>query len=407
MESSAATLAHDTTPAPRGRALSHARLALEAGRTMRHRPGDLLHPWFMALTFPLSAGLLLFGWRAAEAIAAVLAATLLSYLLWKRVGSRGRQLRLGQCLWSATALSMMLPASLATLNGDIPIWPVLATAGLLVVIVHWTLGCTHDERVSPVLLCFFLLAICFGPLLMQQTVLQRSRLLVGDVRNASEVVEPPSRSNWLEEPQSSAHDATRRDPVSQRLIAYTTGTTAGWQSLDGLLRDQAPALEDLIIAGQPGAIGLGSGIALLVAGLFLIYRNAIDYRIPLLMIVVAYLAMLFLPIPTLISPESGAQWRWMIFRQGGIGWSTTLTFLNYELLASPMIWTAFFLAPWPTIRPMTRRGRTVFACVAGLLTAVLQLYVYTTPTMGPYIAVFLASLLSPMLDRWFCPRPLV
>ena len=64
-----------------------------------------------------------------------------------------------------------------------------------------------------------------------------------------------------------------------------------------------------------------------------------------------------------------------------------------------------FLAPDPSIRPMTRGARTVYAITAGLLTAPALLYV--SVSVGPYLALFAASLLTPLLDRWFRPMPLV
>ena len=49
-----------------------------------------------------------------------------------------------------------------------------------------------------------------------------------------------------------------------------------------LLRDRMPPLEDLIVGGQPAPVGLGSGVAVIIGGLFLLYRGLIDFRIPLL-----------------------------------------------------------------------------------------------------------------------------
>ena len=74
-------------------------------------------------------------------------------------------------------------------------------------------------------------------------------------------------------------------------------------------------------------------------------------------------------------------------------------------MASPLLFTALFLAPDPSIRPLTRRARMVYAITAGLLTAPAVLYV--SVSVGPYLALFAASLLTPALDRWFRQKPLV
>jgi hypothetical protein len=47
----------------------------------------------------------------------------------------------------------------------------------------------------------------------------------------------------------------------------------------------------------------------------------------------------------------------------------------------------------------------VYALVAGALAAPAQLYV--SVSAGPYLALFAASLLTPLLDKWMGPKPLV
>jgi hypothetical protein len=47
----------------------------------------------------------------------------------------------------------------------------------------------------------------------------------------------------------------------------------------------------------------------------------------------------------------------------------------------------------------------VYAIVVGILAAVAQLYL--SVSFGPYVALVLASPLTPLLDRWARPRPLV
>jgi electron transport complex protein RnfD len=160
----------------------------------------------------------------------------------------------------------------------------------------------------------------------------------------------------------------------------------------------------LIIAGQPAPIGCASNIAVIIGGLFLLYRGLIDYRIPLLICVAAYGALLVLPIPVVIS-ESGTQWRWLALREQGVGWPMALTFAHYELMAGPALFMAFFLATAPAVRPMARRGRVLFAVTVGILTAAMQLY--ASVSFGPYLALLLVSLLTPVMDRVFRPRPLV
>ena len=66
---------------------------------------------------------------------------------------------------------------------------------------------------------------------------------------------------------------------------------------------------------------------------------------------------------------------------------------------------AFFLATSPSVRPMSRRARTIFAILVGATTVIFQLYV--TVSLGPYLALLGVSLLTPTLDKFFRPRTIV
>jgi Na+-translocating ferredoxin:NAD+ oxidoreductase RnfD subunit len=171
-----------------------------------------------------------------------------------------------------------------------------------------------------------------------------------------------------------------------------------------LIRDRMPPLENLIVGGQSSTIGNASAIAIIAGGLFLLYQGLIDFRIPLLGTLSAMAAMLTLPIPIYIT-EAAAQWRWFAFRPHYLGWPTALTFVNYEVFASPLLFTLFFLATAPGLRPITRRGRAIFAILLGILSAVFQLY--ASVMIGPYIALLATVLLTPTLDRAIRPRTLV
>jgi Na+-translocating ferredoxin:NAD+ oxidoreductase RnfD subunit len=74
-------------------------------------------------------------------------------------------------------------------------------------------------------------------------------------------------------------------------------------------------------------------------------------------------------------------------------------------MAGPLLFVAVFLATAPGVRPMTRRARALFALLVGGLAAALQLYV--SVSFGPYLALMVMSLLTPLLDRWLRPRPIV
>src|SRR5690606_18938959 len=134
---------------------------------------------------------------------------------------------------------------------------------------------------------YLLLVPAFESMLVPHQVLQRSAMLMGDIEDVIRPgeVQPQPKEPWLRLPQA-LHDAVWREPASQRLIFYTSGNESGWTSMDWLLRDRMPPMEDLIVGGQPAPIGMASAVAVIIGGLFLLYRHLIDWRIPLLSVLV-------------------------------------------------------------------------------------------------------------------------
>jgi Na+-translocating ferredoxin:NAD+ oxidoreductase RnfD subunit len=370
----------------------------------------------MAAIFPLTAGLLLYGWRAVVLFVLVVGSAALAIAAWRRIGTRGGQLRYSHVLWLATLLALTLPVHLVSPAGlvapDAPaLWPVAAAVGVALVGFIWVLGGISAGRVHPVLVAYFLLIVFFHQALVPHWVLQRSNVLTGDALDTISLEYPDTAGNaWIAAPPVEHQQALWLEPASQRLIFYTTGIEfpegafGAWITLDSLIRDRMPPLEDLIIGGHPGPIGTSSAIAVLVGGLFLLYRGLVDFRIPLLICIGAFACFLVLPIPVVIT-EAGPEWRWLAAREPGVGWATAVTFANYQLMAGPALFMAFFLATAPAVRPMSRRGRGIYALLIGILTGVFQLY--TSVSFGPYLALLLVSLVTPLLDRRLRPRPLV
>jgi Na+-translocating ferredoxin:NAD+ oxidoreductase RnfD subunit len=364
----------------------------------------------VATLFPLLAGFALFGWRAIGTTAIVVVSALGATLALRRIGWRGRQIRLWHCVWLAILVSLMLPAHLftrQTLNGQI-VWPILPAAGITVAILIWLLGGLGTQRVPPSVVTVLLLFVLFHEFLTPQFVLRVDRMFAGDLLDVDPSPEQVSAQQpWYQRTPSPGFDSLHRSPVSDVLLAYTSSQQRPDRTsvtMQMMLRDQMPPLENLIVGGQSSSIGNGSAIFVIIGGLFLLYEGLIDFRIPLLGTLAAMVALLALPTPIFIT-EAGAQWRWLAFRGHYLGWATALTFVNYEIFASPLLFTLFYLATAPGLRPITRRGRAIFAILLGLLSAVFQMY--ASVAIGPYIALLITALLTPTLDRAIRPRTLV
>ena len=366
-----------------------------------------------AAVFPVAAGVAFYGWRAILVIGGVVASTAVALMLWRRVGARGGELRLTHGLWMAALLALSLPAHLAsteTAGRPTHPWPIIPAAGIILASALWLFARSGSSRVHPVAVVFLLIASIFGVSLNPRSVLQRDRIVVGDVLDVPTVAPPrnvPIKEPWAIVPPLRGVDAVINRTAAVQLRDFTRGQAQldrGWLKLDEVIRDRLPPLEDLIIGGQPGPIGASSAIAVIMGGLFLLYRGMIDFRVPLLIVVAAFATFLIAPIPVVIR-ENIPRWHWFAASQPDVGWSWAITFANYELMAGPLLFVACFLATAPGVRPMTKGARVIYAILVGIIAAVAQLYL--SVSFGPYVAVVLASPFTPLLDRWVRPRPLV
>jgi Na+-translocating ferredoxin:NAD+ oxidoreductase RnfD subunit len=388
-----------------------------SSRLLTHGGITIPHFFSMHVTgacFPVMAGILLYGWRAFLSMAIVVGTAAIAIWIWRRIGSRGEQMHYPHALWMALLLSLTLPPHFLTdtyplRNGEIiATWPILPAAGMLIAPLVWMLGGLGSGRLHPVIVAHILLLVLFKDVFVPHLALQRYRIFLGDVMDAGNPMRvEPFHGPWIYATPVSGRDATYSEPASQRLNYYTTGLQRperSYLSLEALLRDRMPPLEDLIIGGHPGPMGTSCAVAVIIGGLFMLYRGVIDYRVPLFIFLAAYAAFLILPVPVVIR-ETTREWHWLAIHQMGIGPALAVTFANYEILASPLLFVAFFLATSPAVRPLARRARVIYAILVGLLAATFQLY--ATVAIGPYIALITVSLLTPALDRLFRPRTLV
>lgn len=355
--------------------------------------------------FPLTAGLALFGWRAGLAVAAVVFSAMTTAAIWRRIGLRGGQVRIVHMLWLAVVLAMMLPAELMVhRKGPLQVWPILPAAGATLVILNWLLGGLGVGRVHPVLATFLLMVALFPGHLKPNAVLQRHMLFTGDVLDVGPGrPRAGSKDPWITRPLVNGQDALLLPPASEQLQAFTKGSEVSWVSMDALVRDRMPPIQDLIIAGQPGPIGMGSIIAIVTGGLFLLYRGLIDYRIPLLIWLSLGVALYVLPVPIVVADQP--VWSWFAIADPRVSWATGMTFVHYEMLASPALFMAIFLATDPSVRPMAKGSRAVYAIVIGVLAAAAQRYL--SVAIGPYVALLIGSILTPFLDKALRPKPIV
>ncbi len=141
------------------------------------------------------------------------------------------------------------------------------------------------------------------------------------------------------------------------------------------------ALSNMFWGNTPGSLGETSVVASLIGGLYLIYRKAASWEIPASIIVtIAIIA----GIVDLSGGHSGL-------------------FLFHHLFGGATMFGAFFIATDPVTSPLTFKGKLCFGIGLGFLTMVMRMYSgYPECFM---FAVLLMNAVTPLINRWFIPKP--
>ncbi len=134
-------------------------------------------------------------------------------------------------------------------------------------------------------------------------------------------------------------------------------------------------LKDLLLGKVAGTVGEGSKILLLAGGLFLLARRNFTWHVP-----VSYLAGVAI-LAGLLSASNSEKYAGPVF----------------HLLSGGTFLAAFFLATDTTTTPVTPWGKMLYGLMAGLLTMVIRTWAQWTD--GAYFAVYMASTLTPLLDK--------
>ncbi len=152
--------------------------------------------------------------------------------------------------------------------------------------------------------------------------------------------------------------------------------------LTAVLQGQEVPLGTLLGA-QPGLLGGAFAGLLLLGGVWLLFTRAVDWRIPLGMVLTAWLGGGLL---TMLYPE--------VLGPSGL----------VHLLSGGFLLAAFWLAADPVTSPMTPRGKWLFAIAVTLLIVILRGLI-PWPEEAIVFAVLMMNALVPWLDRVAAPRP--
>ncbi|MBR2302662.1 MAG: RnfABCDGE type electron transport complex subunit D [Clostridia bacterium] len=134
---------------------------------------------------------------------------------------------------------------------------------------------------------------------------------------------------------------------------------------------------DMFLGLIPGTIGETSALALIVGGIYLVVRNVIDWKWPVIYIGVTGLFAVVL---------NGFNFAWFL----------------PSILSGGLMLGAIFMATDYTTTPNTQLGNVVYFVALGLITALLR---HNNGTEVVSFAILLMNLVVPLIDKYIVPKP--
>ena len=172
-------------------------------------------------------------------------------------------------------------------------------------------------------------------------------------------------------------------PGETRLVwnvvdAMTAATPLGNIKLHAF--SELPSYWDLFIGTVGGSLGETSALAILLGGLFLIYKKIISWHIPFFFLATIFV---FTGIAWLVNPEA---------------------FVNplYHILGGGVMLGAFFMLTDMVTSPMNPKGQIVFAVGAGIICSCIRLW--GAYPEGCMFSILIMNAFVPLIDKYVKPK---
>ena len=350
--------------------------------------GNIFRVILLAALAPLAAGVFFFGWRALLIAVLCVCSCMLFESAYYRLTKTPALLGRSHAALTGLLLALTLPAFVP--------WYVPVVGALFAIVVGKAFfGGVGHFLWQPALVGRLAVAVIFAPtiwpvpLLNSPTwpVLAQSRVILGDVTEAKA---PAVYTQWRGTPAPAGADAFKLTTPTASLRELTMPETPPAPKLMTVLRRMPPA-GDVLCGAVPGGIGETCGIAILLAGLYLVYRHYVQLSLPLSFILAAAATAAIAPIQT----DGGSGWRWLPFLAEGS--DAGFAYVSFHVFSGELLLAAWFLATEMTSRPVTAPGQTIFGILCGVITILLRHY--TGFPMPAYGAVLIMNTFTPVLDN--------
>lgn len=154
------------------------------------------------------------------------------------------------------------------------------------------------------------------------------------------------------------------------------GNVSAVASATPLSGGKQPALIDMFIGNMGGCIGEVSTLAIIIGGIYLIYRKVIDAKVPLIYILTTAVLL--------------------------VAFNKSIDGILEQLLSGGLFLGAFFMATDYVTIPVTPNGRIIFAVGCGFLTAIIR--VFGGYPEGVSYAILLMNLTVPLIEEKTIPK---
>jgi electron transport complex protein RnfD len=221
-------------------------------------------------------------------------------------------------------------------------------------------------------------------------LLAKDHVLVGDGLKLRPLQEVPVLLDWSQ--AVPAHDAIgfslpRPETVLHRAANEGEHTTYNTGPVATAVRDQLPSGWDMLIGAVPAPIGQGSTLAILAAGLVLLWRGYLRWAVPLSAVIGAAGAAAVLP-----AGETGWLPVLYLVEQQPVG----MIWAGYQVLMGTTLFAVVILAGETVTSPLTRRGQVAYALGVGVLTVALRWW--PMALLSGCWAVLAMNTLVPVID---------
>ena len=140
---------------------------------------------------------------------------------------------------------------------------------------------------------------------------------------------------------------------------------------------ELPSLKDMFLGIRGGSLGETCALALLIGGIYLIFRGIISWTTP-----VCYIGTVFV----------------LSLIYGG------MDFALYQVLAGGLVLGAFFMATDYSTTPTRPWGKVIFGVGCGIITSAIRFY--GSYPEGVSFSILLMNIITPYIDKWTRPTPI-